>query len=198
MGKIFYVMGKSCSGKDSMFKMIHKEIPSLRTIIPYTTRPKREEEEEGVEYFFVSEDKLSKLAMEEKIVEVRSYNTVHGIWRYFTVDDGQINLDINSYLMIGTLESYESVKRYYGEEKIVPIYVEVEDGERLKRALEREGGQDRPRYAEMCRRFLADSEDFSEENIAKVGIGVRFQNTDKEKCAREIIEMVRAELEKDK
>lgn len=196
MGKIFYVMGKSCSGKDSMFKMIHRELPDLCTIIPYTTRPKREDEGEGVEYFFVKEETLSKLAREEKIVEVRSYNTVYGIWRYFTVDDGQINLRTNDYLMIGTLESYESVKKYYGEEKIVPIYVEVEDGERLQRALNREKSQDNPKYAEMCRRFLADSEDFCEENIEKAGIKRRFQNTDKEKCSVEIIDMILGELEK--
>lgn len=45
------------------------------------------------------------------------------------------------------------------------IYIEVEDGERLARALHREGKQEEPRYEEMCRRFLADQVDFSEEKI---------------------------------
>ena len=65
--------------------------------------------------------------------------------------------------MIGTLESYEKLKTYFGNEKVVPLYIEVEDGERLTRALAREKTQKEPKYAEMCRRFLADSKDFSEE-----------------------------------
>ena len=57
-----------------------------------------------------------------------------------------------------------------------PIYIEVDDGERLQRALDRERSQDTPQYAEMCRRFLADSADFSEENVARAGIRKRFYN----------------------
>lgn len=52
------------------------------------------------------------------------------------------------------------MKEYYGEETVCPIYIQVEDGERLQRALIREKQQENPRYAEMCRRFLADQEDF--------------------------------------
>ena len=91
-------------------------------------------------------------------------NTVHGIWKYFTVDDGQIDLEQGDYLLIGTLETYEKIREYYGAEHLVPIYIEVEDGERLARALERERRQAVPKYKEMCRRFLADEEDFCEEN----------------------------------
>lgn len=58
------------------------------------------------------------------------------------------------------------------------MYVEVDDGLRLQRALDRERAQDQPKYAEMCRRFLADEEDFSEENLERAGITKRFQNTD--------------------
>ena len=53
-----------------------------------------------------------------------------------------MNLEEKNYLGIGTLESYEKLKAYYGEEKIRPIYIEVEDGERLKRAIAREETQE--------------------------------------------------------
>ena len=56
MGKIFYLMGKSSSGKDSVFKEIKKRIPELKDIVLYTTRPIREGEREGVEYHFVNEE----------------------------------------------------------------------------------------------------------------------------------------------
>ena len=66
------------------------------------------------------------------------------------------------------------------------VYIEVEDGERLQRALDRERAQETPGYAELCRRFLTDSEDFSEENIEKSGIEKRFQNTNLQECIQEI------------
>lgn len=96
-----------------------------------------------------------------RIVELREYNTVYGVWKYFTADDGQIDLNSgNRYLVIGTLEAYDKFCEFYGKQHIMPIYIEVEDGLRLTRAIHREQKQDNPHYEEMCRRFLADSEDF--------------------------------------
>ena len=43
-----------------------------------------------------------------------------------TIDDGQIDFNTN-HLTIGTLESYEKLREYYGESKVVPLYVEVDD-----------------------------------------------------------------------
>ena len=120
------------------------------------------------------------------MIEERSYHTVHGIWTYFTADDGQVDLAGSDYLGIGTLESYLKLREYYGEEAVCPLYIEVEDGERLARALKRERSQLTPRYEEMCRRFLADQEDFSEEKIGAAGIQRRFQNVDLEECVEEI------------
>ena len=187
MGKIFYIMGKSASGKDSIYRMLlQKKELNLKRIIPYTTRPARNGEEQGREYYFVDEERYRELREEGKLIESRAYETVHGVWIYFTADDGQIDLDRYDYLMIGTLVSYRALREYFGEERLVPIYIEVEDGLRLSRALERERRQAEPKYAEMCRRFLADTEDFSEENIRAAGIIYRFQNTELEKCASEI------------
>lgn len=187
MGKIYYIMGKSSSGKDTLFKAVCDRMPELRTVTLYTTRPAREGERDGVEYFFVSDDQLGKYTEQGKVIELRTYNTIHGEWKYATIDDGQINLDEADYLMIGTLESYKKLCAYYGKDMLVPIYIEVEDGERLSRALIRERQQATPRYAEMCRRFLADTEDFSEENLEAAGIRKRYYNNDRMKCLEEII-----------
>lgn len=190
MGKIYYMMGKSSSGKDTLFKELSKRIPEIRTVVPYTTRPIREGEHDGVEYFFVNEDRLRELETAGKIIELRAYETVHGIWKYFTVADDQIRLSDSDYLMIGTLESYERIRKFYGAENLVPLYVEVEDGERLNRALLRERQQEHPKYMEMCRRFLADAEDFAEENLDRLGITRGFQNVNKEQCLEEMIEVI--------
>ncbi len=188
MGKIYYLMGKSSSGKDTMFKkLIEDKELALKTIVGYTTRPMREGETEGVEYHFVDEDTMRSLENQGRVIERRSYSTVHGIWNYFTVDDGQIEPEgEDKYLLIGTLESYEKVRNYFGEKCLVPLYITVDDGERLQRALDRERTQDKPRYAEMCRRFLADEKDFSEENIARCGIDKRYENNDLDRCFEEL------------
>ena len=152
-------MGKSASGKDSVFKELRKRFPAYKEIVPYTTRPIREGETDGVEYHFVDDRRLLELEREGRVIERRDYQTKHGVWRYFTVDDGQVDLHGNDYLVIGTLESYGKMKEHFGDGAMVPVYVEVEDGERLLRALARERVQKEPKYAEMCRRFLADEED---------------------------------------
>lgn len=192
MAKIFFVLGKSCSGKDTIFKKLKEDRQlNLNTVTGYTTRPMREGEINGVEYFFVNNEELEALKNQGKVIECRDYNTVYGVWSYFTVDDGQINLEKGNYLYIGTLESYEQMVRYYGKEVVVPIYVEVETGERLTRAVNRERQQENPKYTELCRRFLADEEDFCEENIKKVGIKKRYENNSLERCIEEIVEDIR-------
>jgi len=186
MGKIFYLMGKSSTGKDTIFNMLKEKYPDMRTIVLYTTRPIREGELDGREYFFVNEDQLAELEAAGRVIELRAYQTMHGVWKYFTVDDGQVDLERYSYLVIGTLESYARMCDYYSAEGLVPIYIEVEDGERLTRALARERNQKCPKYSEMCRRFLADAIDFSDQNLQQCGISRRFFNHHMDACFREI------------
>ena len=185
MGKLFYLMGKSVSGKDTLYrKLLENEKFGLHRLVIYTTRPIRDGELNGREYHFVTEEKFQELKGTGKVIEDRSYPSVYGLWRYFTVADMQ--LEQENYLGIGTLESYSGLKEYYGTDQIIPLYIEVEDGERLKRAIAREETQAIPKYEEMCRRFLADSKDFSPEKIKEAGITRIFQNVDFTNCLSEI------------
>ena len=192
MGKIFCVMGKSASGKDTIYRelLAHKEL-SLRRVIPYTTRPIRDGEVDGDTYFFCSEKQVQELQDAGKIIELRTYHTVYGPWKYFTVDDGQFDELTGNYLMIGTLETYGKIRTYFGEDRVIPIYIEVEDGERLIRAISREREQEKPKYEEMCRRFLADAEDFSEENLKRNGINTRFNNLELNATIEQIAEYMK-------
>lgn len=191
MAKIFYVMGKSASGKDTIYKNLTEMLPQLKQVVLYTTRPIREGEKDGGEYYFTTGDRLNELREEGKIIEERTYQTALGPWSYFTVDDGQIDVKSDdTYLMIGTLESYEKTRNYYGEDLLIPLYIEVEDGKRLKRALQREFMQKDPKYAELCRRYLADEEDFNEERLRRCGIDRRFMNDNLKECLREILTVV--------
>ncbi len=197
MAEIAFIMGKSASGKDKIYKALcEDEELNLNTITMYTTRPMRSGETDGVEYHFVDDAVADELKDAGKIIEMRCYDTVYGMWKYFTVDDGQVNLNSGDrYIVIGTLEAYNAFCRYYGNEHIMPIYIEVDDGIRLERALKREKKQEIPRYEEMCRRFLADAKDFSEENITNCHITKRFfNNTELEDCINEVKVAIRKEL----
>ena len=53
MGKIFYIMGKSATGKDHLYEALAgREELRLNPIVLYTTRPIRSGEQNGREYFF--------------------------------------------------------------------------------------------------------------------------------------------------
>ncbi|MGI6000300.1 MAG: guanylate kinase [Candidatus Merdisoma sp.] len=195
MGKLFYIIGKSSTGKDTIFQsLLENEELELKSLVLYTTRPMRAGETPGVQYHFTDEAGLDRLEAEGRVIELRAYQTVHGVWKYFTADTEATDLQRHNYITVGVLESFQAVRKYYGADRVVPIYIEVEDGERLQRALDRERAQEQPRYAELCRRFLADSEDFSEERIRAAGIEKRFCNRDLKECIEEITSFIRSSL----
>lgn len=185
--KLFILIGKSSTGKDTVYKKLleYSEL-NLKEVVGYTTRPIRDGETDGVEYHFIK-DKDNFFANNTKghIIETRHYATEHGDWCYMTIDDGQFDFKTN-HLMIGTLESYEKIRDYFGPENVYPIYIEVDDGIRLQRALNRERNQENPKYEEMCRRFLADAKDFSEYNLNRLGVKDRFVNNDINECTNQI------------
>ena len=192
MGKIICLIGKSAAGKDTVFKkLLEDQELGLKKIVPYTTRPIREGEENGVEYYFTDEDTFHRLQEAGKVIEERAYHTRHGLWRYFTVNDSQLEDESRDYIIIGTLEAFRKLRDYFGSDRMLPIMIESEDGIRLQRALDREKKQEHPKYEEMCRRFLADSEDFSEEKVAGAGIERRFRNEELAGCLDEVRNYIR-------
>ena len=192
MGKIFVLIGKSASGKDTAYMRLMEDASlHLHPYVIHTTRPMREGETDGVEYHFSNEQELENYRKEGKIIEERVYHTVYGDWYYFTVADENTDLQKHDYLYIGTLESYLQMRDYFGADTVVPLYLEVEDGLRLERALGRERQREHPGYEEMCRRFLGDAEDFSEDKIRAAGIERRFDNTDADSCLAALKEAIR-------
>lgn len=190
MARIYVLMGKSSTGKDTIFgKIISEGRIDVKPLVLYTTRPIRNGEADGKTYFFTSDEQASLYEKSGKIIEIRAYNTVHGVWKYFTLDDGQTDMKSSqNYIIIGTLKMYNDYVKYFGKDAVCPIYIEVDDKTRLERALERENRQQNPKYAEMCRRFLADEEDFSEDKLSLAGISFesRFVNDDLDECVRRI------------
>ncbi len=189
MGKMIYLIGKSSTGKDTIYKhLLQWKKISFEKVVLYTTRPIRAHEKDGREYHFTNEDHYQELLNSGKIIEDRVYQTFYGPWRYFTVDDGNIDFQNKNYLVIGTLESFVKTAEYFSRDKVWPIYIEVDDGIRLERAIRRERRQETPKYEEMCRRFLADATDFSAEKLEEAGITRFFKNDDLDRCVQEIEE----------
>ncbi len=186
---IYYLMGKSASGKDTLYRRLRELRPDWQEVVLYTTRPMRHGEIDGKTYHFVTAGEMEKLTAEGKLIEKRVYQTAYGPWTYATVDDGQIREpEKRDYLMIGTLESYVQVRQYYGEALLTPLYIEVPDKLRMERAREREAREPQPRFDELERRFQADARDFAPEKLAAAGIRRHYLNLDLEKCIDEIIQ----------
>ena len=188
-GKLYIIMGKSATGKDTLYTRIRERHPELEPVIPYTTRPIREGEKEGEEYRFVDAAGMEEMEKKHQIIERRCYHTMKGDWYYFTAADEQWEGDKN-HIMITTLEGFEGLRDHFGKEAVVPIYIEVEDMLRIERSLGREKKEETPCVAEVCRRFLADEEDFSEEKLTRAGIVRRVDNRDLETAIREIEEIL--------
>lgn len=192
MNKIFYIMGKSSSGKDTIYKKIFEIIKennlNIKPLIISTTRPIRQGEQNGIEYYFKTKNEFEKDLLKNDVLEYRVYNTVNGEWIYYT-SKNSIDLESSNYLGIGTLDSYKKLKEVY-KKQLIPIYINVSDDIRLMRSIKREQFQKNPNYEEICRRFLSDSKDFSEEKLKKLNIETKYCNdtSNIEKVIEEIME----------
>lgn len=184
-GRIFCLIGKSASGKDTLYQHImERHGAELTRVIPSTTRPIRTGETDGVDYHFVTKEQLDELEAAGKVIECRSYQTVFGMWYYFTMAF-EVEEE-KDYIVITTLEGAHSFIRHFGVEKVRVVYLDLEDRTRLMRCVAREDRQKNPNYNEVCRRFLADQQDFAPEKLAKIpDLQVIHTEQDEEGCLRD-------------
>ena len=162
-------------------------------VISCTTRPQRTNEQNGIDYYFVTEEQFHLLEQENKIVEKRQYSTTKGLWFYFT--PRFTLLPEKNYILITTPEGVEHLEANYGPAIIRVIYLVLDDKERLERCIKRESLQPMPDYEEVCRRFLADQKDFSDTVIAKLP-NVRYipTNTNIKTCVQRWWELYETEI----
>lgn len=152
------LFGAAGAGKDALQKEILKQSPYLcHGIISTTTRPPRENETDGVDYFFISEIEAQNKLEDNDYLE---YSEFRG-WKYGTLKSslcsGQINVGVFNVAGVKSLFSLPS-KDYL----ILPIRILCNDKTRLQRQLDRE---QYPDCHEICRRFMADEQDLSPKNL---------------------------------
>lgn len=156
---IYLIIGPGGSGKTTLFKNITEKYKYIQPVVLYTTRPMRNEEVDGKDYHFVDKEFLESALADDRILEHRTYSTVHGDWNYFMLKE---DLDVyKDYILCTTPDAAIKIAEYYGSTHIKIFYVKVSDNILFKRMLSRTETNVHPDYKELCRRYLADLHDFS-------------------------------------
>lgn len=207
MDYIFCLLGKSASGKDTIMNMImsHKISKdetfwksnniTLSKMVPITSRPPRPSESDGVGYNFLTTEYFRSLISENSLLEYRKYDVKTSdnkddVWYY-----GHRYPSDKFNIMIGTLEAYGNILKMpiINKYKIIPIYIDVPDEDRLFRLIGRENKSPNPNYRELCRRFFKDNEDFSKENLSMLNIddSCTFDNIDFTRCLDGVYEYIK-------
>lgn len=149
---IIALFGGSGSGKDTLKNLAYAGIPDVHKIVRCTTRNKRENEKDGVDYNFLTPEEFAIRINNGNMLEAVSFNN----WFYGTDINNLSEEGIN----IGSFDIF-SIECLLKDSRleVYPFEVKVSDKERLIRALNRE---ENPNCQEICRRFLQDKKDFCE------------------------------------
>ena len=130
MSKIFCLMGKSASGKDTLAKAINKEI-GIPIAVSCTTRPMRVGEVQHREYHFLTEEEFHQ----REFVEKREYHVYNGdTWYYGYSKD---EFEGEDCIAIVDVEGYETLKEYFGEENVYAFYIYASEETLIKRLIKR-------------------------------------------------------------
>lgn len=148
--KVIAICGKSASGKDTLLRKIIALNPEVHEIIGCTTRPPREHEVDGIDYFFLSLEEFAAKDLNNEMLETSQFRE----WLYGTSIDGLdsnlINVGVFNPTGIYKLMSADNIELYV-------VQVQAPDKVRLLRSLYRETNPD---IDEIIRRYSADKTDF--------------------------------------
>lgn len=159
--KLITLTGTSACGKDSLLNKVLESNKNIKPIISVTTRPKREGETDGVEYKFITLEELTELYNNEELIEIREYNTKHGVW-YYGITKDSIDVDSDDiYIVIVDVQGVVQLRQYLNSLKsdnikVESVFINCSGKERMFRSLTREQNLNDEQIAEICRRYLDD------------------------------------------
>lgn len=154
---IIAIMGKAGSGKDTLMQALldESEFLTAKPIISCTTRPIRDNEQDGVNYHYLTKEQFTEQILNGEMLEATVFND----WCYGTslknLTENVLNIGVFNPEGVGLLRENKNID-------LTVIYVEATDKTRLLRQLNREKDPD---CHEIVRRFGADELDFTEEEI---------------------------------
>lgn len=167
MCRVISLMGRSCSGKDTMLnnalKMCNYNEEKLMYLPLYTTRPQRPNEPESA-YNFVTDDEFKSLVDSGIIFEYRTYKShLNGsdddIVYYGTGKPENMNSK-REYISIGTKDTIQAFKNAFDEKNMSFVYIYASNKIITDRACEREYVNRTQNYREMFRRLYEQYEQF--------------------------------------
>ena len=133
--KVVILLGKSAAGKDYILNYLKKSF-KFNSIISHTTRPIRENETNGLDYYFINKKTFSKMLKNNEFIEIRKYTTCFNgkqdVWSY-GITKKEFDNKTRKICVVDTTGLREIIK-YYGKENVISIYIDVEDKIREKRA----------------------------------------------------------------
>lgn len=183
MYKIIAIIGKCGSGKSTLAKNICKQF-NAHDVVRSTTRPRRDNEVDGVDYKFTTLDEMAKNILQ--YLDIQIFDTIDAKWAYGTniqqLNDEKINVVVLNY------DAIEQIIENVGL-NILFVFVDARDDIRLMRSIKREQN---PNCSEICRRFLADSkinEDEYKDTIEEYDFNyINIDTTNKAPydCAKEV------------
>lgn len=160
--KIVILCGKSSSGKDLIKNKLIRN--GFKGVVTSTTRPPREGEKDGVNYYYLSDMEFKNRIINKEMIEYHKYNTEFGVW-YYGSSANNIDLNKHDYVIVLTLEGAEAYVNYFGAENCIVFYIDAPKSIREKRAKERDINFNQ---AEWDRRVKTDNADFSQDKVAHI------------------------------
>lgn len=166
--KIIAIMGQAGAGKDSFVNAIIKGnyLSLAKPIISCTTRPIRENEQDGVNYHYLTNEEFAEQVVNGEMLEATVFNN----WCYGTstknLDKNAINLGVFNPEGVEILRGYDNID-------LIVIYIVADDKVRLLRQLNRE---EHPDCNEIVRRFGTDKQDFKETRINSISPDFVIEN----------------------
>jgi guanylate kinase len=131
-GKIIVIVAPSGTGKSTLIDKVQSEINDLKWSVSCTTRPIREGEVDGQDYFFISKDEfISRRNNNEFIEWAEVHSNFYGTLKSF-VDAG---LEKGDKLLFDLdVQGCDSIKSIYGNEANV-IFIEPPSVDELEKRL---------------------------------------------------------------
>ena len=153
MYNIVALIGEAGSGKDTIMQEILRRCPkSFNEIISCTTRPMREGEAEGVNYFYLTPEEFARKTHNGEMLETSGFNN----WFYGTSYDG-LKTNITNIGVFNPTGIYSLLKK--DDVNLIVYKIDCNSKTRLLRQLNRENNPD---VDEIIRRYSTDKNDFKD------------------------------------
>ena len=157
--KIIALVGFSSAGKDTLAKYAHDNL-GYNFVVSHSTRPMRARESQGNPYYFINDNEMCSLFVQDKLIEAREYDSVYGKW-FYAVSKDEIE-DSKKYVVVVDFSGFQSLKKHFGD-RVQSVFIECSEPERRKRAQLRGYFN----LDEWNRRYEDDNTKFPKELIKK-------------------------------